>query len=821
MRCPDCGADLPAGPVPRCPACELPLSGPAAYELWQVDRALAGLRDQVERLQARRGELIGLLRSGGAQASPPPGGQPVSGARPFPVHQPFPGGRPVPGGQPVPGGRPVPGQPVPGASPYGAGASEVSGRAARNVLLVLGGLLLTIAAIVFTVVSWGRLGTGGRAAVLAGFTLLVMLAPVLLVRRRLTATAETVAGFGVVLLLLDGYAARRAGLLSGVASEPYTAGVLALTAIILVLYARLTRLRGPAPVAVVLAQPVLLLLVLDMEWAWPVTALVVTAALDAVLVHRARGAVRVTGAVCGAGTGVLALLSGAPYALLAPELGDALMRVLPMVLLALLGGALTWWLGRRAATRGWAAVAVVGTALALVTVVAAPSVHVVGDAWEALAYLVPAVAVALGSTWLPWRAVRVAGAATGWSVAFLVTLTTAPRVVATLAIPLAWVDVLWTGVWTGRDWRPYETATPADVALTITVTVALLLAALRAGTALRLPGAAGPPAGGDVLSWAARVALGAALVSGVLAVALMPQAFALPYAIAVALQAVPVVAVALTAVFARTPWWVVTCAVVAGAASLRAAAYAFGSEPATLVVLPVLAVVAAAMAVRAGVKGLRPFGLGFAVAFLGLEAMAAGFSLGMRPLVAASAGCAVAGVVLLVKALPAGPAGLRYAGSGLLVLATWLRLGADEVSVVEAYTVPCSLVLLWFGVRRGREVPSWVSYGPGLAFTMLPSLVAVYADADWWRSPALGVLGLGVLLAGVRARLQAPTVLGAVVVAGVGVHELAPYVSDLLSAVPRWAPIAVGGLLLVAVGATYEARLRDLRRLRAGLTAMK
>jgi hypothetical protein len=37
----------------------------------------------------------------------------------------------------------------------------------------------------------------------------------------------------------------------------------------------------------------------------------------------------------------------------------------------------------------------------------------------------------------------------------------------------------------------------------------------------------------------------------------------------------------------------------------------------------------------------------------------------------------------------------------------------------------------------------------------------------------------------------------------------------------RWVPIAVTGLVLLAVGATYEACLRDLGRLRATLGRMR
>ncbi|MFC7582678.1 hypothetical protein ACFQYP_01840 [Nonomuraea antimicrobica] len=230
----------------------------------------------------------------------------------------------------------------------------MSSGAAKNVLLILGGLLLTVAAVVFTVVSWGRLGIGGRAAVLAAFTTLVMLAPVVLIRRRLTATAETVAGFAVALLLLDGYAARQVGFLGVDALDTlhYTAGVLGLTALILAAYARLTRLRGPAPVAVVLAQPILPLLAGDLPGTWLVAMLVATATLDVALVRYGRGAVRATAALVGSGVASLALLGGVPYALGSPSVGEALVRSAPLVALALLGGFVTWLLARPGKAEG-------------------------------------------------------------------------------------------------------------------------------------------------------------------------------------------------------------------------------------------------------------------------------------------------------------------------------------------------------------------------------------------------------------------------------------------------------------------------------------
>jgi hypothetical protein len=76
----------------------------------------------------------------------------------------------------------------------------------QNVLLLLGAILLTLAAIAFTLVSWGSMGIAGRALVLGAVTLATLGAPVALLRRGLRSTAESLAGLGLVLTVLDAYA---------------------------------------------------------------------------------------------------------------------------------------------------------------------------------------------------------------------------------------------------------------------------------------------------------------------------------------------------------------------------------------------------------------------------------------------------------------------------------------------------------------------------------------------------------------------------------------------------------------------------------------
>ncbi|MEU6735234.1 hypothetical protein ABZ929_18860 [Streptomyces physcomitrii] len=160
----------------------------------------------------------------------------------------------------------------------------------------------------------------------------------------------------------------------------------------------------------------------------------------------------------------------------------------------------------------------------------------------------------------------------------------------------------------------------------------------------------------------------------------------------------------------------------------------------------------------------------------------------------------------------------------LFVLASWVRLGSWEVTAPEAYTLPATVPALLLGLLRRRRDPaasSWTAYGPGLAATLLPSLMATWLDGDWQRPLLLGLGALVLTLAGAHRRLAAPLLLGGSTLVLVALHELAPFLVQLADALPRWVPPALAGLLLLAVGATYERRLRDARRLRGALSRMR
>lgn len=173
-----------------------------AAELWNVDQAMAANAHQRQTLLNRRQALLDELRR---QYAPPPQGFHAPG---FPSTAP--GHRPPPQGFAGPqAGFPAGPAPIPPVA-----ARESSPRSVQNLLLGLGGLLLAVAAVVFTVVAWGRFGLAGRAAILLAFTAVALGLPAWLVRRKLPATAETVALVGLVLMGMDAYAARAAGALS-------------------------------------------------------------------------------------------------------------------------------------------------------------------------------------------------------------------------------------------------------------------------------------------------------------------------------------------------------------------------------------------------------------------------------------------------------------------------------------------------------------------------------------------------------------------------------------------------------------------------------
>ncbi|MFD8985444.1 SCO7613 C-terminal domain-containing membrane protein [Streptomyces sp. NPDC059564] len=807
---------------------------PPAGELALIDRELARLDARRGYLLARRAWLVGLLsQSAPASAAPAPAAR---------------------------GGGPAP--------------------SAQTVLLTLGAVLLAVAALAFTLVSWGSLGIGGRSAVLAVLTAAALAAPAGLLRRGLRSTAESVAGVGLLLTVLDAYALHAVGL-PGTDGGVYAVWAAAALAALWAGYgAALGRLRLPLVSAVLAAQLPLPLAAAvtgadPLECGW---ALLATAALDAALaVAVARRAVRVaawtaSGALGGAALAVgLALSLDAPGAagpagLLAAGalLGVAVAAREPRASAAALVGGLAGIsavgaLVPAGAGSGWGVAVRAATALALLAAAggpaparraaATPGPRAASGVVTAGRTVAPGPAAAPDQVAAPGPAAGVPGPVrrgllrAGAGVAVLGALAGLPAVAVVLASRLGVLDEVWAAT------TPRPAGYLPGPALAVTLLLAAAALAWPAGVlprresrvaAVVCAGAglfAAPVLAGLPVAAALGAQLAVTAAAGVLALRAPARAVAFAAGGCAAAGALNVSLAALDgrlATFAVFGLLGTGCALGAayGAASppVRggAAVGAVSCAAATAVALGALAGLAApwqgvaALAVPAAVVALAP-----RLGPVRVPAEAAAAAAGVLAVVPAAGDppvlalvLALDGVLCAAAALRADRRALGWAAGALAVAAAWVRLGASGVVAPEAYTLPVSVLALAVGGlrrRRDRRASSWVAYGPGLAATLLPSLFAAWGDAHWVRPLLLGLASLALTLAGARRRLRAPLLLGGATLAAVALHELAPYVVQVVGVLPRWLPPALAGLLLLAVGATYEKRLRDARRLREAL----
>lgn len=156
---------------------------------------------------------------------------------------------------------------------------------------------------------------------------------------------------------------------------------------------------------------------------------------------------------------------------------------------------------------------------------------------------------------------------------------------------------------------------------------------------------------------------------------------------------------------------------------------------------------------------------------------------------------------------------LTWAGSALLVLASWVRLADLGVNEPEPYTLPAALALVVVGalrLRRDPDADTVGAVGPGLTLALVPSLLWVLDDPMTLRGLVLGAACLVLVLVGLRGRWSAPLVIGAAVGGVLVVRMAAPYVD---AAVPRWVLIGAAGALLIATGVTWERRLQEARHM--------
>ncbi len=188
-------------------------------------------------------------------------------------------------------------------------------------------------------------------------------------------------------------------------------------------------------------------------------------------------------------------------------------------------------------------------------------------------------------------------------------------------------------------------------------------------------------------------------------------------------------------------------------------------------------------------------------------------------------------ILLLTAAAVAGALLHRRIGAALGI-AAWVAVGVVAVVAVftggarpfEVVTFAPALGLLVLGIRRLRleaSVRSWPALGPGLALATIPSLLHDFGPNDLWRIVALGVVAVALVVIGATRRLQAPLILGTVVLLVHAVAQLWPWIAGAYDAVPWWLWVGLGGVLLIVIAARYERQLKALRTAYAAVAGLR
>jgi hypothetical protein len=731
----------------------------------------------------------------------------------------------------------------------------------RSVLLWVGAALLAASALTFTAVAWTHLGDAGRALLLVAVTALSVGAALVL-SRRLPATAEAFTALSIALALIDWQALRRAGVSGGISGSAWWAiGSLVVSALALVLGTavgeRTTR------VAVALLLPFSLELTIGTvtgaqwsaalgfaliagatAWAWsrlrarPVDAPVRAALMVHVVASWCFAAILVLVATLQVHTLVQALvpaavvlmLAFAPIALLRRDMDPGSFELLATLVCAAPVGAL---IVVASTTLGDQAMLAWATVVGATAIVIAPSLP---RRWTRPACM---VGLAFGAPGLVYAGTGALTAIFG---------------------PLAWLREAWTGslaaparaVFAGpRSTAVWHFHAPAPVALVASMLAiaavgpvrrrrALVssssawagVVALAALTLCLEPVVAGVSAG--VACAVATVVLSALFLSAAvldrsrrqdagvaLLLALLPAIAATGWAALTPAASIVVLAVS-CAVF-------VVCTAVASSDAMRGAFGTFagataislagvataasGRAPATA---GFATVIAAGVVVSVGAHGRWRAPEGLALEIVGAAGLAVGTAIAAQQ-TRWLAGALTAIVPLLLVA------GLRrerthvYAitAGGAAVGATWAWLAAAHVTVAEAYTAPAAAVALGVGFLQWRRGParSWFALGPAIVSGLGPTLVIGIARDDMTRTVLASLMALAVVGFGAGKRLQAPLVLGSVALLALAVDTLGPTVARL----PRWLSLAVVGVLLMWLGATFEKRRDRAKRATRGL----
>ncbi|HUP99669.1 MAG TPA: hypothetical protein VM093_04345 [Aeromicrobium sp.] len=727
---------------------------------------------------------------------------------------------------------------------------------AGTVLLVLGAVSLLVAGLIFITVSWGSMGIVGRALSLLAFTAVVGVLAYALTRRGLRASAEALWTVFLGLLSLDWFAARDQGLFrldalpSGHAAAIWGVVVLgAGIAIAQVGRASLGRTlvapsiaAGVAPIAG--AGGAAGEVIGDELFWWAL--LTATAAGLVTLLHRR---LRLKPAYVVALVGTLFLSAVAIVAAFVQAADHSSLRQLALhreglpLLVVAIGAAAVGVVAKNAVRAVATAVAVLALAalaalpadaawpmrgafvVAAVVVLACAAAAAGTGAWQSglrWAGGITATASALGATPFIDRLVDVAlhGAFGERSVALSTRVQASPGShVGPWWVPLVVAGGLAGGFVLARRWR--------DLAESRRHLSAAATSVLALGAAAALAAASPPVVSfggslvliGGLLAYANRAAPVGWRHLGLAVVALAPITTFCSWPASLIVWPLAVVVLALEewhepdAVVrwsgrGFSAWW---------ASLVPGVAMAYLGHSGRLMALAIIAAAVLVVLLGATVldrrRAIAPVDLGAAAAAAVGLILGTSNGLDALPWTLAGAGLTVSGLLNRRRRW------CRWAGAALLGIAYVIRLADLGVHVVEAYTAPFAVALLAVGLwtMRKGDVGSLRALGPGVTLALLPTLPQALDEPTSLRALLLGLVALAILALGLVRRWRAPFVAGATVALLLVIANIGPWALGL----PRWVLIAAVGAVAIAIGATWESRVRDGRAAASYVSAMR
>jgi len=177
----------------------------------------------------------------------------------------------------------------------------------------------------------------------------------------------------------------------------------------------------------------------------------------------------------------------------------------------------------------------------------------------------------------------------------------------------------------------------------------------------------------------------------------------------------------------------------------------------------------------------------------------------------------VVGAGLLAYGRVSGQRRVVLVGLADLVFAAWIGAAGHSVTTPEVYTLPAVAGLLLAAGRALWTAPSWTGWGAPLLVGLVPSTVVLLDHSEPLRLVLVVAVATACAVLGTVTHRQAPFLIGLGVLLAVAVSELGPYAT----LIPRWVSLGSAGVVLLALGATYERRLGQAREAVAWVGALR